>query len=97
MSGNIGFAFGNTKWPGLAKLVEEAGEVLQVCGKLIMTHGEVSHWDGSDLKKRLESELGDLLAAIRFTIETSALDGEAIKERAEEKLIRFYKWHRGVE
>lgn len=62
------FAIGDERWPGISKLVEESGEVLQVCGKLVWTHGDVTHFDGSNLKSRLETELGDLLAAIAFVI-----------------------------
>jgi len=34
----------NKEWPGLAKLNEESGELVQVIGKLMMTHGERAHW-----------------------------------------------------
>lgn len=27
------FAIGDKEWPGISKLIEEAGEVLQICGK----------------------------------------------------------------
>lgn len=39
------FAIGSPVWPGLSKLAEEAGETLQVVGKLMGTGGESAHWD----------------------------------------------------
>ena len=40
------FAIGDKKWPGISKLVEEAGEVTQVAGKLMGSGGDILHWDG---------------------------------------------------
>jgi NTP pyrophosphatase (non-canonical NTP hydrolase) len=87
------FAIGDQEWPGLSKLTEECGEVLQVIGKLIASGGLVEHWDGSNLKERLETELGDLKAAIAFVIKHCNLDGTAIVRREVEKLRRFSIWH----
>ena len=89
------FYIGAKKWPGLSKLVEEAGEVVQVCGKLIATGGNPSHWDGTNLHERLEDELGDLLAAIDFVIERNSLrlSRTKIASRRSEKLKMFDHWH----
>jgi NTP pyrophosphatase (non-canonical NTP hydrolase) len=87
------YAIGSSHWPGLSKLTEEAGEVLQVVGKLVATNGETAHWDGSDLKTRLESELGDLLGAIRFVIQENGLDERAVMRRRDEKMALFSRWH----
>jgi len=89
------FSIGSKTWPGISKLIEECGEVGQVCGKLIGTGGATAHWDGGeDLKVRLETELGDLLAAISFVIDNNQLNREAIKKRREKKLETFAKWHK---
>lgn len=88
------FAIGNSEWPGISKLTEEAGEVLQVCGKLIGTMGNVKHFDGSDLRTRLESELGDLLAAIDFVIEQNGLDKDMISVQHSIKSKLFLEWHK---
>lgn len=88
------FAFGADAWPGLAKLMEEAGEVVQVCGKLLMTYGEPKHWDGTDLKARLEEELGDLLAAADFVQMHCGLDMSRIDGQRRRKRLRFEQWHR---
>lgn len=85
------YSIGSELWPGLSKLSEEAGEVIQVVGKLIATGGEEQHWDGSNLRKRLAEELGDLLAAIEFVALKNGLADTFT--RAEEKLKLFEKWH----
>jgi len=87
------FAIGSPVWPGLSKLAEEAGETLQVIGKLMGTGGDVAHWDGSNLRERLVEEIADLLAACAFVISENDLDDEAIRERSSKKLQQFLIWH----
>lgn len=91
MAGN--YSIGSTLWPGLSKLIEEAGETQQVCGKLIGSGGNPAHWDGSDLKIRLEEEIGDLIAACNFVIARNGLDRDAIDRRVQKKVVRFDDWH----
>ncbi len=93
MSKPTPFAFGSAIWPGLGKLTEEASEVGQVIGKLMGTGGEVNHWDGTDLKQRLEEEIADVLAAAEFVMAFNALDTDAIFERQRIKMVRFTQWH----
>ena len=86
------FAIGGAEWPGISKLVEEMGEVGQVVGKLMATHGESKHWDADgDLRDRLTEEVGDLLAAVWFVAEMNDLQ---ITERAQYKYSLFGQWHR---
>jgi NTP pyrophosphatase (non-canonical NTP hydrolase) len=87
------FAIGSKVWPGLSKLIEEAGEVQQVCGKLLGTGGEHAHWDGSNLRERLEDEIADLIAACRFVQDANQLDSVRIFERIGTKLATFHMWH----
>lgn len=89
------FAIGDKEWPGISKLIEEAGEVLQVCGKLIATGGNTEHWDNNDtpLKERLENEIADLLAAAAFVVRRCGLDGGRVDDRVKRKLTRFVTWH----
>ena len=87
------FAIGDREWTGVSKLVEEAGEVVQVLGKLIGSRGIEEHWDGSNLRQRLHEELADLLAAIEFVIERNALSRTFIEARKEHKLNTFRDWH----
>lgn len=88
------YCIGGASWPGISKLVEEAGEVCQVAGKLLGTGGAVEHWDGSNLRERLEEEIADLMAACRFVIEANGLDVEKVRARAALKLEIFNLWHR---
>lgn len=95
------FAFGDRRWPGLAKLAEEAGEVVQVIGKLMMTRGEVDHWDCHVeskplLNERLADEMADCTAAILFVLDHFTTDGlkERYNARVVIKLALFNRWHR---
>lgn len=92
-TGSGDFSIGGDLWPGLSKLIEEAGEVIQVAGKLMGSEGRTDHWSG-DLRKMLVEELGDLQAAIAFFVVTNGLDDEAIDDRMTRKLITFKQWHR---
>lgn len=89
------YGFGTDSWPGLAKLVEEAGEVVQVAAKLLGTGGRLGHWDGTNLARRLEEELGDLRAAIDFFVahNSDQLDTAAIRQRTATKVGVFEGWH----
>ena len=88
------FAIGADRWPGISKLMEETAEVVQVCSKLLATYGDVMHWDGSNLRDRLEEELGDALAAIDFVLMLCPLDAQRVMERRASKLKLFQQWHR---
>ena len=87
------YSIGSRVWPGLSKLIEESGEVGQVCGKVIGANGKKVHFDSSDLKERLEGELGDLLAAIDFVMQHNDLSNEVIQAQRLKKLDRFNRWH----
>lgn len=90
------FSIGSRRWAGLSKLAEESGEVVQVVGKLLGTGGDPAHWDGSDLRVRLQEELGDLLAAIDYVLRVNRHDLSllAVTVRRAEKLETFLRWHR---
>lgn len=86
------YSIGSEHWPGISKLIEEAGEVLQVAGKLIATNGESAHWDGTDLRARLVEEIGDLMAACGFVAEANGI-ADAVLVRMERKAEQFRAWH----
>ena len=86
------FGFESDVWPGLSKLVEEAGEVLTICGKFMGTGGDPEYWDGRNLREELTKEFGDLIAAMEFVIKFNKLDGHAIRQRMLEKLVKFEQW-----
>jgi NTP pyrophosphatase (non-canonical NTP hydrolase) len=89
------FKFGSKVWPGLAKLAEECGEVVQVIGKLIMIDGRADHWSGN-MRWALIEEMADVKAAIKF-IEVECLTHEErarLIDRENVKFGRFNQWHR---
>ncbi|MEU7867058.1 hypothetical protein [Dactylosporangium sp. NPDC049140] len=86
------YEIGSSTWPGLAKLAEEAGELVQILAKLVGASGRDTYYDGTDLRARLVEECGDLLAAVTFFTETNAL-GPAVDARARAKLELFRRWH----
>lgn len=90
---NTPFGIGSALWPGLSKLVEEAGEVAQVVGKIIGAGGATIHFDGTSWRTRLEDEIADLMAACHFVIERNQLDATRITERTAKKLALFQQWH----
>lgn len=92
--GSGDFSIGSSHWPGISKLIEECGEVIQVAGKLLGSAGDVDHWDGTNLKERLEEEVADVMAAIAFVIHRNDLDINRILERKERKSKLFDRWHR---
>ncbi len=88
------FSIGGNVWPGLSKLIEECGEVGQVCGKIIGNHGRLDHWDGTNLADRLQDEMGDVLAAIEFVMQANPiLVRYIVEDRKAAKLKMFMEWH----
>ena len=45
---------------GVAKLIEECGELQQVLGKRLAMWDQPEHWDGTNLNDRLIEEMGDV-------------------------------------
>lgn len=88
------YAFGDEIWPGLAKLNEECGELIQVVGKMMMVHGGRAHWSG-DLRAMLRDEMADVLAAIGFVMKYGFTEEEerSVQDRADQKWIKFEAWH----
>lgn len=81
---------------GLAKLIEECGELMQIAGKKLAMMNSDEHWDGAgSMKTRMEDEIADVAAASQFVIGTFDLDETRIGQRAAEKLATFIKWHEG--
>lgn len=92
------FEIGDEEYPGLSKIVEESGEVLQIIGKLINSLGNPQHFDGSNLRKKLINELADLDAALEFFIAygLSQNETELLNNRMEEKFNKFKSWHEEI-
>jgi len=79
---------------GLTKLQEECGELVAIAAKkAAFMHTDV-HPDGNgSMKRRLEEEVADVLAAIGLINDTFELDEQFVMTRAEQKLALFRKWH----
>lgn len=91
------YGIGSKIWPGLSKLVEEAGEMLQQAGRIMALGGERDdHWDGKNVRGCMLEEVSDLLAATEWFIEHNfvGLNRVAIRERADEKKKQYDAWHR---
>jgi len=79
---------------GLTKLLEECGELSQIAAKKIAFPGTDEHPDKKgSMKKRLEEEIADVIAACCFVADANGLDPEVIINRTERKINRFKKWH----
>lgn len=89
------YSLGSKNWPGLSKLVEECGEVLQIAGKLMGTGGAIEHWDGKGpLDVRMAEEVCDLFAAARAFFQLNGFDGIPVyMQRELHKYHLFLKWH----
>jgi len=92
-----GFAFGDQEWPGVAKVIEEMGELGQVLGRIMAVHGAPAFLDvpPTDLRAQFVRELADLRAAIDFCSGELTRDERGLfAERRTTKLQLFQKWHR---
>lgn len=88
------FQIGGELWPGLAKLVEECGELLQMVGKIMAYPEQDDHPDGTtSMRQRLVQELGDVRACMIFLAEENGINKADIHTRADYKLERFRHWH----
>jgi len=91
------YSIGSDVWPGLAKMAEECGELVQVIGKIMGLGGaeNYTHWDGNDVRERLEEEVADVWAAMSFLIKHNPIRPDVIGPRMRKKLETFEGWHEG--
>lgn len=77
----------------LALLMEEAGEVVQICGK-ILRHGYESHHPngGESNREELNKELGDLLYAIELLDVNRDVNSASILHYKDDKRARIFKY-----
>lgn len=79
---------------GLAKLLEELGELSQVAAKRLAYFHTTVHPDGAgDLNERMRDEMGDVLGAIAFVGEQFGITPDDVQQRAARKLKLFRQWH----
>ena len=94
-SGPTPFQFACPRWPGLAKLAEECGEVVQVIGKIIGTGGTMTFRDGQTIdRSRLVEGIADLEAILGFVAEHAFTEAEkaASVRRQIQNAARFERW-----
>ena len=91
------YCIGSDEWNGLSKLIEEMGELQQVCGKLIGFEGSTAHWSG-DLRAKFIEELGDVYGALDFFLIRNFTGDEinAINDQSQKKYDRFIQWDKDV-
>lgn len=77
----------------IAEVIRVAGRTVQVIGKAVMIGGLGDHFDGTNLKVRLEEETGDFLAAAEFMQRHGVIDRTAVTLRKAQKLDLYEKWH----
>lgn len=77
---------------GLAKLIEECGELIQVAGKLI-AYPEGMHPDNNgNLRLRLADEIADVTAACAFVCDKFKPDKEELAFRRNRKYETYKNW-----
>ena len=79
---------------GLTKIVEECGELTQICAKKIAYMEKDFHPDGQFMRGEIEKEIADVLASIEFVVAKWNLNREDISNRMMEKLRRYNEWER---
>lgn len=91
------YCIGSDEWNGLSKLIEELGELQQVCGKLIGSEGNPDHWSG-DLRAKFIEEMSDVYGALYFFLVKNFTGDEinAINDQSQTKYNRFIQWDKDV-
>ncbi len=82
---------------GVAKLIEECGELQQVLGKRLAMWDQDEHWDGTNLRIRMQEEMGDVLAAIWFVANQLGLDAGVIHSRWADKAELYNAWQEQID
>lgn len=78
---------------GVAKLIEECGELTQILGKKLAYWHTDEHPDGKgSLTERIEQEIADVRAAAYFVTQQLDLDQARINKRMHEKIALFQHW-----
>jgi len=78
---------------GLTKLMEECGELVQICAKKIAYYDSDDHPDGKgSMITRMTEEMGDVLAAIDFVARKWQISEDALAARRLKKRELFIEW-----
>jgi len=66
--------------------MEECGELIQACSKMIRTKGRAKY------RRNLQDEAGDVYALLQVLIKRGLITEEKLLEREEEKIGKLKKW-----
>lgn len=94
---NITYQLDCPKYPGLAKTIEEYGELGQVFGKIMSCGGNpIYPWGNVDLAAKLDEEISDLMACLIFlSLKCEYVNSEYVAERTARKMKLFEAWADG--
>lgn len=80
---------------GIVKLIEELGELQTILAKKLAYLDTDIHPDGKgSMKERIQEEMGDVIAAIKYVKGTLSLDDDWIEKRALTKYELYKKWEK---
>lgn len=83
---------------GVAKLIEECGELQQILGKKLAYWYTDEHPDGKgSIHGRIEEEMSDVIAACYFVRDQLGLDREFIAQRMMSKIDLFTTWQAQID
>ena len=66
--------------------MEECGELIQACSKIIRSNGKKKYLDN------LQDEAGDVYCMLKLLISRGLIDESKLQEREQEKLGKLKKW-----
>lgn len=90
------FGLASSEWTGLAKVGEEAGEVVQEIMKIVATGGKLQYANGTKLDlEKLFGELGDLQASVDFflSLTPNAKMLDVFNEHRSQKFEKYTRWN----
>lgn len=91
------YFIGAGRLAGVSKIIEEAGELLEIIGKVQGSKGMFTHWTGH-LERKLYEEVADVYAALDFFMSHDGLKWvQAVNERRAKKLAMFKDWHHNTQ
>ena len=76
----------------MAITAEEAGELTQVCMKILRKYDTVEGIEDTKWNEKLIEELGDVYCMMDLLLEYGMLDEEAIYDRAQVKRAKLARW-----
>ena len=76
----------------MAITAEEAGELTQVCMKILRKYDSAEGIEDTKWNEKLIEELGDVYCMMDLLLEHGMLDEEAIYNRAQVKRAKLARW-----